>query len=296
MQLKFFNFNISDKLSTLQKSLFLILIFVFPNITLNVIIANSKLEICTNSSTKNFNSTDIMNKNSSDTDNFYNQTPKLTCNQKLIVSLAIDNSKSADTDYLEAYIYEVDSENNSLNQNSNNSKQKLLNPLRINISKTPVYIEYPSVYFQTFNYKPTEQVIISDVFSCEDGDLAQSPTCGWTLNSLNQRIPFSQGFCCKCDFAQIIGINNTDRNRGNTCKFLNLSSGSATAHCLKYDNLWWSAYQVNNYQIVYEIDIFVSYMDDNLNKNRKIGIKRNNENFRKHLNSNLRKNYFMNGN
>jgi hypothetical protein len=180
--------------------------------------------------------------------------------------MAIDNSKSADTDYLEAFIYEVDSESqlnpNTNNNNNQNNKKKLLNPIRINISKSPVFIEYPSVYFKTFNHKPTEQVIISGIFSCEDGDLAQSPTCGWTLNSLNQRIPYSQGFCCKCDFGQVIGINNTDRNRGNTCKFLNLGSGSATAHCLKFDHLWWNAYEVTGYSIVYEISIFVSYLDE----------------------------------
>jgi len=233
---------------------------------LSIIVANSKLEICANSSKPN-------NVNFSLS---VNQTEKLEtfsleCKEKITVSLAIDNSQYGDSNYLEAYIYEVDSKetnnnNNFVGNDKNNSKKKLQNPIRINIRKSSVYIEYPSIYAQTFNYKPSEQVIISNIFSCEDGDLAQKPTCGWTLNSLSQKIPFSQGFCCKCDFAQIIGINNTDRNRGNTCRFLNLSNGSATAHCLKYDPLWWSAYEINNYNIVYQIEITVTYMD-NENKN-----------------------------
>lgn len=252
----------------------LITLIILIKITSSVIIANSKLEICTNTSNpsssnfdSNKNSTFSLNPNEEQfntNNNDNNNQTVLKCKEKLVVSLAIDNSKSADTDYLEAFIHEVDLPNQvspSLNSNSADGKKKLLNPIRINISKSPVYIEYPSVYLQTFNYKPTERVIISDLFSCEDGDLAQSPTCGWTLNSLNQRIPYSQGFCCKCDFAQIIGINNTDRNRGNTCKFLGLGSGSATAHCLKYDPLWWNAYEVSGYQLVYEISIFVSYLD-----------------------------------
>lgn len=266
-------------LRKLKKQKYLVLFFSFITlfkITKLIIIANSKLEICLNSSYSNANFS-LKNQTFQESNNPNNSNEtNLKCKEKIVVSLAIDNSKSADTDYLEAFIHEVDSQaqpistsknenvnsnsNNNLNY-SNNSKKKLLNPIRINISKSPVYVEYPSIYFQTFNHKATEQVIISNVFSCQDGDLAQSPTCGWTLNSLNQRIPYSQGFCCKCDFGQIIGINNTDRNRGNTCKFLNLGSGSATAHCLKYDQLWWNAYEVSGYQIVYEISIFVTYLN-----------------------------------
>jgi len=244
----------------------LIITFVFIDILkiiTAILIANSKLETCTNSSKIHSNNGNFTSSE--------NQTePILNCREKIIVSLAIDNSKSLDTDYIEAIITDVDSavdysdsKNNKNKKDLNNqdNKKKLLNPIRINIRKSPVYIEYPSIYFQTFNYRPREEVIISDVFSCEDGELAQKPTCGWTMNSKNQRIPYSQGFCCKCNFAQIIGIDNTDRNRGNTCKFLNLSSGSATAHCLKYDNLWWNAYEVNSYQIVYVIDVFISYMN-----------------------------------
>lgn len=257
------------------KSLIILLFFI--DFISSIIIANSKLETCL----KNSSITNNMNKSlNSDTGNALNESDqeKMNCIQKIIVSLSIDNSKSADTDYLEAFITEV--EDNKINLSSNLDKlnylfdqnpKKLENPIRINISKSPVYIEYPSIYFQTFNFNPTEQVIISSVFGCEDGDLAQNPTCGWTINSLNQRIPFSQGFCCKCDFSQIIGINTTDRNRGNTCSFLNLSSGSASAHCLKYDELWWSAYEINSYQIVYEIEINISYISpqDDTSKNVK---------------------------
>ena len=40
-----------------------------------------------------------------------------------------------------------------------------------------------------------------------------------------------------------------------------MGSGSATAHCLKYDSLWWNAYEVSGYQLDYEINIFISYLN-----------------------------------
>lgn len=232
--------------------LYLFTIIALVTKSYEVVIAKSKLETCTNSTKSNTNSTNE------------NEEIDLSCSEKILVSLAIDNNKFAETDSLEAYINEI--EVNKFSKNSEENTKKLKNPIRINISKTPVYVEYIATYMQNFNHKPSEKVVLSNVFDCEDGDLAKNPTCGWTMNSSNQIIPFSQGFCCKCEFSEIIGINNTDRNRGNTCKFLNLSSGSATAHCLHFHDLWWSGYEIKQYNIVYEIKVFITYANDNDNE------------------------------
>jgi len=197
----------------------------------NEIISKSKIEKCTRDSS---NLTD------------------LKCLDKLVLSLSIQNGQLSETEYMDVFISEVDT--------PENKKERLQNPFRITISKTPVIAEYPSIYVQDFNFKPVEQIIISDIFSCLDGDLAENPTCGWVINGKNI-VSYSQGFCCKCTFSQLAGIDTTSRKRGSSCNFLNLGPGSATAHCLRFDKLWYSAYEIKNYYINYTIDIYITYYE-----------------------------------
>jgi len=141
----------------------------------------------------------------------------------------------------------------------NGTTRQLVNPFRININKTQVIVNYPATYQQDFNFHPVEQVIPSNVFSCQDGDKAQSPTCGWMLDTTGSYIPYSQGFCCSCNFGQITGIDNSQTIRGLPCSSLNMGTGSANAHCLRYDQLWYSAYNVKNWIIDYKINIILTY-------------------------------------
>jgi hypothetical protein len=224
--------------------IFLIILY-FLNSSISIIISKSNIEMCTQ------NSQDNTTSNS----NTLNSLNSLNCTEKLVLTLSIENGKMSETDYIEVFISEVNTQDGS--------KRQIQNPYKISISKTPVYAEYPCIYLQDFNYKPREQIIISDVFSCNDGDLASNPTCGWVKDSTNKIVPYSQGFCCKCDFSQIIGIDTTSRNRGSSCGFLNLGSGSATAHCLRFDSLWYSAYEIKKYRINYLIEISVTYKNEN---------------------------------
>lgn len=220
------------------KTCFILIIFLILNEDwICVFISKSDIQICNNF---------LQNKSANST-----QNQNLNCTKKLVLSLSIENGKMEDTDSIEAYVTEV--------TNVDGEVKQLVNPFKLQISKTPVYAIYPTIYFQDFNYRPTEQIVISDIFSCTDGDLASDPTCGWAYTNSNQKtsISYSQGFCCKCDFSQIIGIDNTNRNRGSSCDLLNLGKGSATAHCLRYDKLWYSAYEVKQYQINYDINIFI---------------------------------------
>jgi hypothetical protein len=67
----------------------------------------------------------------------------------------------------------------------------------------------------------------------------------------------SQGSCCSCSFEDIIGLSDKNLDRGKLCKAFNLGAGSATAHCLRFDSLWYSAYTISAYQLYYEIEIKV---------------------------------------
>jgi hypothetical protein len=210
--------------------LILLLVLIYSNIALSLIISKSDLEKCVQTNT----------------------TSSLNCTNKLVVTLSVENGKMGDTDYMEAFISEATSDNNL---------KRLKNPYKITVSKTPVYAEYPVTYVQDFNYRPTEQIIQSDVFSCRDGDLSPDPTCGWVYNN-STIVEYSQGFCCKCDFSQILGIDTTTRSRGSSCSIFNLGSGSATAHCLRFDKLWFSAYEIKKYRINYNIDISITKKEE----------------------------------
>lgn len=212
------------------------LIFILAHfiqiVMLSVIISKSNIEMCTQ--------TEINSTN-------------LNCSTKLVLSLSIENGQMNNSDYMEVHISQVTT--------LNNTQRILENPYKITISKSPVNANYPCIYVQDFNYHPVEQVIDSDVFTCSDGALSPNPTCGWVYINSTTVVPYSQGFCCNCDFSQIIGVDTTTATRGTSCELLNLGPGSATAHCLRFNQLWYSAYEVEKYIIDYTIDITVIYQN-----------------------------------
>mgnify|MGYP007113767996 FL=1 len=67
---------------------------------------------------------------------------------------------------------------------------------------------YPSFLCQTFNAAPRELVLTSSYLtsSCVDGANAGSPTCGWFRDEAGNNVPDSQGFCCSCSLASVIGL------------------------------------------------------------------------------------------
>ena len=180
-------------------------------------------------------------------------TSLTSCLTKLYISLTIQNAELSDTDYIETIIDTV----TDLNDNN----QTLLNPIKLIISKTPVKVLYPSIYIQDFNYKPYEQIILTDLFSCNDNDNSDNPTCGKFVDSNNNSILNSQGFCCKCPLKSLLfGKTNI---RGSQCKTFNIGTGSATAHCLRFHDLWFSAYAIQQYQYKYQITVTIINTTDN---------------------------------
>jgi hypothetical protein len=118
---------------------------------------------------------------------------------------------------LNAFLTELKSENNS--------KTNLKTPLKISMGKSQVFAIYDLNYLQDFNNKPMEDVIESNVFSCEADFYDSNPTCGFVKNAAGTKILYSQGFCCKCSWLDILGLDNEELTRGKICKTLNIASG-----------------------------------------------------------------------
>ena len=155
------------------------------------------------------------------------------------------------TETLTAQIYQVVA-------SQNGSEIPFEQPVDIQVTKSPIYAVYTLTYQQDFNSQPKEEVISSTILGCHDSFTSNDPTCSFQYDSQGNKIQDSQGFCCDCSFTQFLGIGE-NINRGNICHTLNLGTGSATAHCLRYEELWYSAFQISNYIITYDINITIQY-------------------------------------
>ena len=171
-----------------------------------------------------------------------------TCSSKLLLSLTIQNAELQGSDFIETILSQITDKDGNI--------QKLLSPIKITFSKSPVKVIYPATYFQDFNYYPKEKVIPTTSTSCSDKITDTEPTCGWAYSN-GEKIKYSQGFCCSCSLISF----SKNIKRGLKCDgFLDMS---ASAHCLVYDQLWYSAYKVDKYKIEYKIEINLIDTRDN---------------------------------
>ena len=172
----------------------------------------------------------------------------ISCTSKILLSLTIQNAELQGSDYIETTIDQITDKDGNI--------QKFSSPIKITFSKTPVKVTYPATYFQDFNYFPREKIIKTSATSCSDSALDSNPTCGWTYSD-GEKVKYSQGFCCACSLLTF----SKSVQRGLQCDgFLDIS---ATAHCLVYDVLWYSAYKVDKYKIEYNIEINIIDTKDN---------------------------------
>ena len=93
----------------------------------------------------------------------------MQCENKLVVTLSIENDQETGTESLEATLSSI---------KSNTSSSQLAYPIKFTVSKSKVKARYPLNYLQDFNSRPQELLIDSTVFSCNDGANSNNPTCG----------------------------------------------------------------------------------------------------------------------
>ena len=172
----------------------------------------------------------------------------ITCSSKLLLSLTIQNAELQGSDYIETTLSQITDKDGNV--------QKFSSPIKITFSKTPVKVIYPATYFQDFNFFPKEKVIKTSSTHCKDSSTESNPTCGWAYSN-GQKIKYSQGFCCSCSLLTF----SKSAKRGINCDgFLDMS---ASAHCMVFDELWYSAYKIDKYKIEYKIEINIIDNKDN---------------------------------
>ncbi|KAI6653516.1 Protein HAPLESS 2-like [Oopsacas minuta] len=171
-----------------------------------------------------------------------------TCKQRILVSLAIHDSKG-DTDALYANIHSIGT------TNGNDQEQTTLKtPIRIKVTKTKVHLTYNLVYEQSVNGRPYEEVVKRfglNLGDCRDQDHQRNTQCGFAKDKQNRRIPDSAGFCCRCHVA------GQNIRRLHKCTTIQALTGRYSAHCLRMEKLYYDAYSIKPPVVEYAIHVKV---------------------------------------
>lgn len=173
---------------------------------------------------------------------------ELACEErKFVVALTVENGQNG-TETVEATFGSAEDEAGL--------DHALEHPWRLVLRKSRVVLRYPITYVQSFNALPAEEVLLEPPFGCADGAEAAAPTCGWALDAGGGRITDSQGFCCDCSLLDAIGLS--DEGTRAASLECSLFSTMSSAHCLAFDELWYSAYEVGAAETHFTIELGVT--------------------------------------
>lgn len=176
---------------------------------------------------------------------------RIDCAHRIVVTLAVDAGQNG-TEEVHATLDRVVDQTGG----QSTGELELETPLRLSLSKTDAIVRYPLTYRRTFNSAPREVVTLHGLGGCEDGDLATEPSCGWVVDSTGSRVADSQGFCCSCQFDQILGISSSStRSATLSC---DLFGDAQSAHCLRMDPLWYAAFELEPPQLYFTITVKVT--------------------------------------
>ena len=172
------------------------------------------------------------------------------CSQKMVVALSVENGQDG-TEVVEATLRDVVDRTGSLGPSS--VPRELEEPIALTLSKTQVVVRYPVTYVQDINAAPREVVVHHDLNGCVDGNMATNPSCGWVIAPDGSQVTHSQGFCCSCSFDQTLGLS--DQGTRASSLACDLFGNMQSAHCLRMDPLWYSAYEIGAPELHFTITV-----------------------------------------
>ncbi|KAG8185582.1 hypothetical protein JTE90_023283 [Oedothorax gibbosus] len=139
----------------------------------------------------------------------------------------------------------------------------LVNPVVIRLKQTQVLLAYPFHYLSAVNGRATEIVVNyenrKNYTGCDDTS-SINPTCG-IKHDRGRAIPYSEGFCCFCPEEP---IDKKQARGGQDCS-LNVQSENvdeldrykASAHCLDYNDIWYTVSALSDPLIMHDISLNV---------------------------------------
>ena len=172
------------------------------------------------------------------------------CSQKMVVALSVENGQDG-TEVVEATLRDVVDRTGSLG--ASNVPRELEEPIALSLSKSSVVVRYPVTYVQDVNAAPREVVVHHDLNGCVNGNQATNPSCGWVIAADGSQVPHSQGFCCACSFDQTLGLS--DQSTRASSLACDLFGNMMSAHCLRMDPLWYSAFEIGAPELHFTITV-----------------------------------------
>eukprot|EP00758_Cryptobia_borreli_P014885 Tbor_TRINITY_DN5967_c2_g2::TRINITY_DN5967_c2_g2_i9::g.19069::m.19069 len=198
----------------------LVLLSYTPIHSRAALISSSKLELCTNSG------------------------ESIPCEKKFVVAISIQGDQDGTESV--SYLQKV--------TNKESEPKVLKNPITIKVKKSLPMTRYPLTYVQNFNSKPYETSIYTPPLKCKDGAGDAEPTCGRKFDG-DKPIQYSEGYCCKCGFCELFGLCSSTSRANINCALL---ADGASATCLNFSPLWYSAYSIGPPETWYRITVTVS--------------------------------------
>lgn len=191
-----------------------------------------------------------------------------SCSLQLILTGTITNG---DTDGSSVIYFDLgtstgSSSSASLLTNDNDAYLTYSAPdtLALVLYQSSIRLLYPLKYRRDYNDQPSEIVYTTDragaryglLNPCVDNFNDPNVACGYTYASSNnkngggaEKIPYSQGFCCRCSFTDTFASYGIPRS-GEVCRF---AEQHDSAHCLRMNNLWHSGYNIEAPSLDFDI-------------------------------------------
>ena len=123
------------------------------------------------------------------------------------------------------------------------------NPIKVSVKKSATVLRHSVKYLGSVNSKPVEKVIVKSLLSCRSAE----STCGrMVANKIP--IPDSEGFCCSCSIDQLFGLVEPPRGQA-ACGPLSALHAGSSAHCLRWDPVWYAIFSIGPPTYQFEISI-----------------------------------------
>lgn len=196
-----------------------VLLPLLPILTAASVLSSSRLESCANDGSE-----------------------QMDCEMKMVLTVTLEHGQQS-TESAQFLVQEV--------TDADKKVRKLKKPWQVSWEKSQAYWRYPLRYVQDVNNKPKEGIKQVGWLQCNDNpkSTAEAITCDVAYLG-DARVPDSEGFCCGCDVGKVV---NGEASRGTSS--CDLFSMSDTAHCLNFDELWYSIFEVAPPQIFYDIKV-----------------------------------------
>ncbi|GLJ26960.1 hypothetical protein SUGI_0527880 [Cryptomeria japonica] len=176
----------------------------------------------------------------------------LSCQQKLILNIAVPSGSRGDADSVDVLLEKA--------EDTLTGKVRVFDePPKIRVSKSPAFALYALHYLKDVNSEPKE--IIVETRKCEEDSDKTVGTCKRLRDKNGKPIDITQPKCCPCGSKSRWPYHKCGSRMGIIER---IKGKRNTAHCLRFVGSWFHVFEVGRRQIGFNVKIEVSQGDEKL--------------------------------